>query len=170
MNTDQFHYALSVVIAVTIGAEPLRCWRNAVLAMLTFPEVFASGTYVEGWIVLPRTGRIEIAEHGWCLSPEVGIVDPSLVLIEKHDQPMHYFPGFELPGESLPQQLAGKTVPLVCNSHYGRDGMEHPGYKQSYERAWQCACDLARERHLPQTAITVSTRDTKRGLTIVNHR
>jgi hypothetical protein len=122
---------------------------------------------VEGWMVIPRTHDIEIVEHGWCTSPDVGIVDPSIVLIEKREQPVFYYPGFELPGDRLPLHLAGKTVPLVCNSHYGRDGMGHPGYKQSYEKAWQHACDLAQERNLPQTAITISTRDTRRGLTIV---
>lgn len=161
------HAALSIGVAVLIEAEPLRCWRNAALATLQFPGLFALGAYVEGWIVVPRTQEIAIVEHGWCTSPEAGIVDPSIVLIEKREQPVFYFPGFELSGSSVAQHIAGKTVPLVCNSQYGRDGMGHHGYKHSYEQAWQCAHKLARERHLPQTAVHVSTRDTRRGLTII---
>ncbi len=167
MDTDVIHAAFSIGVAVLIKAEPLRCWRNAVLATLQFPGLFALGAYVEGWIVVPRTQEIAIVEHGWCTSPEAGIVDPSIVLIEKREQPVFYFPGFELAGSSLAQHIAGKTVPLVCNSQYGRDGMRHHGYKHSYEQAWLCAQNLARERHLPQTAIHVSTRDTRRGLTII---
>jgi hypothetical protein len=170
METNEIHYALSVLVAASIGAEPLRCWRNAVLAMLEFPGLFASGAYVEGWIVVPREQGITIIEHGWCTSPEAGIVDPSIVLIEDRDQSVIYFPGFELSGERLSQRIAGKTVPLVCNSRYGRDGMRHQGYKQSYEKARQYARNLARERHLPRTAITVNTRDSKRGLTIITQR
>ena len=167
MDTNLLHYELSVEVALAIKAEPLRCWKNAALAVLTFPRLFALGTYDEGWIVVPRNQVIAIIEHGWCTSPEIGIVDPSIVLIESREQPVTYFSGLEIPGGKLHQYISGKTIPLVCNSHYGRDGMRHKGYKQSYDKAWQWAQKLAQERQLPQNAIKVSTRDGKRGLTLI---
>jgi hypothetical protein len=167
MDTNQFHYALSVVVAAHIGAEPLRCWRNAALATLTFPRLFDGGIYVEGWIVVARTTTIGIIEHGWCVSPLAGIIDPSVVLTEQRDQPVIYIPGFELTRANLLQSLSGKTVPLVCNSHYGKDGMGHPGYKQSYEQALQHAQDLMQKRHLSEDALHISTRDPQRGVTII---
>lgn len=167
MNEMRVHSTLSVIVALAIGAEPLRCWRNAALAALSFPKIFAEGSYVEGWTVIPREQFIEIVAHGWCSSPDVGIVDPSLVF-ERPDQPIWYFPGFELPGGKVAQHIAGKTVPLVCNSQYGSDGMGHLGYKQSYNQAWRLAQELATERSLPQDAIKVSSRDrTRRGFTII---
>lgn len=165
----------SILAAVTIGAEPSRCWRNAVLTVLTFPPLFAEGTYIEGWIVVQRANRIEIVEHGWCRSPLAGIVDPTIVLrssiltMESWQQAITYFPGFEVPGKQIKEHVEGKTVPLVCNAQYGQDGMEHPGYKRSYEQADQHARKLADQQGLPATAITVSTHNGEQGFTIVEH-
>ena len=170
MEGHRSNYALSVLIAIAIRAEPLRCWRNAALTVLTFPTVFTGGAYVEGWIVIPRAHMVEIVEHGWCVSPSVGILDPSLVFIETRDQPVFYFPGFEFPGNNVSQSIAGKTIPLVCNTNYGSDGMGHHRYKQSYEQAWQQACEEAQERRLPQSAIKVSRHTIKHGLTHIADR
>jgi hypothetical protein len=133
------------------------------------PRIFALGAYVEGWIVVPRTQEIAIVEHGWCTSPEAGIVDPSIVLIEKREQPVFYFPGFEFAGSSVAQHIAGKTVPLVCNAQYGRDGMWGIRDINAATNRHGCAHKIWRESgtFLRQTAIHVSTRDTKRGLTII---
>ena len=163
-------YALSLIIAHSIHAEPFRCWRNAALAVLLFPELFAAGTYDEGWIVIPRASSIEIREHGWCTSPDLGILEPSLVLVEAWEQPLFYFPGLTLAGQDLASQIAGQILPRVCHSHYGPDGMGHPGYKQSYEQAWKRARELADERQLPSTAITVQTRSTRKGFTIITEQ
>lgn len=160
-------YDLSVEVALVIGAESLRCWRNAALAVLLLPELFAFGTYVEGWIAVPREKMIEIVEHGWCVAPDHGIVDPSVVLTEKRDQPVFYFPGRELASDELRRLLAGSTLPLVCHSQYGDNGMGHSGYKQAYDKAWRQAKELATQKRLPACAINVSTRNPRRGITVI---
>lgn len=83
MNTPHARddYTLSVEVAVVIGAERYRCWRNAALAVLLLPELFHLGTYIEGWVVVPRQRVIEIIEHGWCKTPDQRIVDPTITLI-----------------------------------------------------------------------------------------
>lgn len=173
MQRMHLNVSFSLRAAAAIAAEPARCWRNAVLVVLTFPPLFAEGTYVEGWIVVQRANSIEIVEHGWCRSPLAGIVDPTIVLrpsillMDSWPQAITYFPGFELPGKQIKEHVAGKTVPLVCHSQYGQDGMQHPGYKRSYEQAYQHARKLAGEQGLPATAITVSKRTGRVGVTIV---
>lgn len=167
MDQNRLHATISKVIAAAIGARPLQCWRNAALAVLQFPELFATGHYIEGWIVLPKSDGIEVVEHGWCQSPLLGIIDPSIVLIEDQDQPVFYFPGFELSGKTLASRLAGKTVPLVCNTEYGHDGMGHQGYRHSYEQAQRQARNLAHQQQLPPSAIFLSTRSTTCELTTV---
>jgi len=167
MESKELHYELSVMIARVIRAEPLRCWRNAALALLSLPQLFSSGTYVEGWIVIPKERNIVVCEHGWTMLPEGGVVDPSIVLLERPDQPLFYFPGFELSQERLSQHIAGKILPLVCHSQYGEDGMGHRDYAQSYTRACQCARELADTLHLPQEAIQTSSRDQRLGWTVI---
>ena len=169
MDTQSYEYDLSVHVARRIRAEPYRCWRNAVVAIVLFPELFGHGCYVEGWIVLLGETSVEIVEHGWSASGEK-IVDPSLVLVKKRGQPTFYFPGLVLPSALLVQSLQGKTLPLVCHSTYGEDGMGHRAYKNAYERAWQRAQDLAREQQFPETAILVSRRNTQcRGVTVIDY-
>lgn len=164
---DHYEYELSGTIADIIGAEPLRCWRNAALAVMLLPELFAFGRYVEGWIVIPREKRIEIVEHGWCTLPNRSIVDPSILLIEKRDQHISYIPGYVLSRGMLSCLLPGSTLPLICHTHYGDDGMRHKGYQQAYHNAWQQALDLAQEKELSQAAIAVRTRDRRQGVTVV---
>lgn len=169
MNENSLDYAGSAALAVAIKAQPQRCWRNAALAVLTVPALTLA-TYVEGWIVLARAYAIDIRAHGWCRVPGGGIVDPTLVLHEGCNQPVTYFPGVEYSRHSLRQELPGQTVPLVCNTHYGEDGMGHMGYHMAYEQAWQTARAEAARRHLPATAIQMSTRDATRGITMFFER
>ena len=164
-NSVQLDYPLSKAIAVSVGAEQFRCWRNAALAILLLPDLFTSGVYIEGWIVLPRETIIEICAHGWCTAFGK-ILDPSIVMIEEQEQAMYYFPGLELQRRQLESSLHGSTLPLVCNSHYGRDGMAHTRYKEAYENAWQKAQELAKEYQSPP-AIRVNTRASGRGVTII---
>jgi hypothetical protein len=155
---------LSLAMALIIGAEPFQCWRNAMLVVLQFPEF----TYVEGWIVLPGKQSITIMEHGWSISPMFRIVDPSIVLLEVREQEARYFPGFEIAGHEFLLRIPGQVLPFVCHAQYGEDGMGHEGYKQAYDNAWQYARELAQERQLPLSAISVSTRsDNIAGITIV---
>lgn len=165
-NGTQYDYDLSAMVATIIGAEPLRCWRNASLAVYHLPNLFASGTYIEGWIVVPRKKVVVIIEHGWSKIPDLGIVDPSIVLTEQRSQRIFYFPGYVLSRSQLCDLLSGSTLPLVCHTSYGDDGMKHKGYQDAYRQAWQHARDLAKEKRLPQTAIKVSRRDSWRGVTI----
>jgi hypothetical protein len=64
-NHQSYDYDYSVLVAGSIEAEAFRCWRNAALALMCLPTLFAAGSYVEGWIVLPRQRSIAIIEHGW---------------------------------------------------------------------------------------------------------
>ncbi len=164
---DQCDYVLSMLVAGSIGAESFRCWRNAALAVMCLPNLFAAGFYVEGWIVLPRQSRIAIVEHGWTTIPDLLIIDPTMVLMEKPSQPVSYFPGYVLSREQLSELLSGSIVPLVRHTAYGDDGMKHSGYRAAYEQAWETARALAQEMQLQETAIQVSARDSRRGLTII---
>lgn len=161
------HYALSVTVAQAIGAEPMRCWRNAALAVMLLPELFADGCYIEGWLVLPREGSIELVEHGWARLSSGELVDPSLVLTEQPDRPTYYFAGYTLSRSQLAALLPGNTLPLVCHSIYGDDGMNNGRYRQAYTTAWQRASDLAHERLLPESAIHEYRRAAKRGMTMI---
>ena len=164
---ERYDYTLSVGVAVVIGAELYRCWRNAALAVLLLPELFPSGTYVEGWIVVPRQKIIEIIEHGWCKTSDQRIVDPTIVLMEDRDQRVFYFPGSELSRDALGRSLPGSTLPLVCHSEYGKDGMQHAGYRLGFAEARKQAGELAEELRLPRSAIKVSSRDPRRGITLI---
>jgi hypothetical protein len=153
----------SLLVALAVRAEPLRCWRNAALAVLQLPDLL---TYIEGWIVVPEKRFIRILEHGWCRAPEIGIVDPSIMFFGEQAHAISYFPGFEIAGHDFPLRVSGQVLPLVCHSQYGEDGLGHQGYKQSYDEAWQHARNLAQERQLPLTAITVGNRGVG-GITVV---
>ena len=167
MNGKYYDYDLSVVVAGRIGAEPLRCWRNAAIAVFLLSDLFAAGLYVEGWIVAPRERSIVIIEHGWSVIPDREIIDPTIVLTENQSQTISYFPGYVLSRDQLCDLLSGSTLPLVCHSYYGDDGMKHRGYQEAYNQAWEHARKLAKENHLPQTAIKVSGRDSRQGITLV---
>jgi hypothetical protein len=155
MPLQTYDYPLSAALAVCTHAEPYRCWRNAVIALLFNAALFQKASYVEGWIVLPRKTTIEIIEHGWIVADHT-LIDPSLVLIEPEAQLVFYAAGLEFSREELPQHLQGKTLPLVCHSSYGNDGMGHPGYQAAHAQAWAYAREQAHIRHLSETAIVVS--------------
>lgn len=162
-----YDYRFSVKVAYIIGAEPRRCWRNAALAVTLLPRLFAEGFYIEGWMVVPREKIIAVIEHGWSTVPGLGVVDPTVVLTEKPTQPIFYFPGYTLSRSQLSEILSGSKLPLVCHSQYGNDGMQHSSYQQAYHQALQRAQDIAKENHLPQTAIKVSRRDSRLGVTVM---
>ena len=165
--SNRYEYPLSEGVAIAIQAEPYRCWRNAALAVILLPELFACGWYVEGWAVAPRASLIEVFAHGWGLTPGRRIVDPTSVLTEDRDQPLAFFPGRELSRPSLCSLISGSTLPLICHSQYGDDGMGHPGYKQAFDEAMKYARLLAVSQRLPQSDITVLERDRRRGMTVI---
>ena len=167
VHSDRYDYPLSAAVAIAIQAEPYRCWRNAALAVILLPELFAFGMYVEGWAVTAWERVIEVFAHGWSLTPGHRIVDPTSVLTEESDQPMAFFPGRALSRPSLCRLIAGSTLPLICHSQYGDDGMAHPGYKQAFEGALRYARELAVSRGLLQSAIKVLERDPRRGVTVI---
>jgi len=132
----------------------------AALSVLLLPKLFFSGTYIEGWIVVPRERPhiIEIIEHGWCKTFDQRIVDPTIVLMEDQDQRVFYFPRFELARAALGRSLSGSTLLLVCHSQYGKNGMQHEGYRLGLAAARKQAGELADEWSLPHSAIKVSAR------------
>jgi hypothetical protein len=164
-ETSDYHF--SVMLALSTGAEPYRCWRNAVMALLTCAHLFEKPSYVEGWIVLPRQTAIQITEHGWITSGP-RLVDPSLVLVEPPAQAVFYFAGLELSLEELPQRLQGKILPLVCHDAYGADGLLHPGYQDAHRQAWQRARELAHKMHLSEDRIVVSGRAPTGAATLIS--
>jgi hypothetical protein len=144
----------SLLIAQCVQAQPYRCWRNAALAVLLLPELFADGgSYVEGWIMLPKEQSIVIAEHGWCQLADGRIIDPSILLVERADQPIAYFPGLILSWEQVCQQVPGSRLPLSSLLADRSDGMQHEDYQQAYEQAWKFARLQAAKAALPETAI-----------------
>lgn len=167
ITAHRVHYALSVLVAQAIGTEPMRCWRNAALAVKLLPEVFADGCYIEGWLVVPREKSIELVEHGWALLPSGELVDPSIVLTEKPNQPAYYFAGYTRSRSQLTTLAPGDTLPLVCHSVYGDDGMNHSRYQQAYAAAKQRARELAHEHRLPESAINEYRRTQQRGMTMI---
>lgn len=167
ISAHRFHYALSVLVARTIGAEPYRCWHNAFLSIMVLPEVFADGSYVEGWFVVPKETSIEIVEHGWLQLPSGELVDPSVVLTEKPDHPACYFAGYTLSRSQLAALAPGSTLPLVCHSTYGDDGMSHAQYQRAYTMAWQRARELAYQHQLPESAIKEYRRTEARAMTLI---
>lgn len=167
-TTDSYDYHHSFLLAHAIPAEPLRCWRNAVLAVGLFPQLFAGGAYVEGWVVVPKEHFIEIIEHGWGRTAEPRILDPTMVLREPPTQALAYYPGLEIAAHHLVQRTQGQILPLVCHREFGPDGMGHAGYKRAYDLARRQARTWARERNLPETAIQVSGRESNhRGITLM---
>lgn len=159
-DTLPYDLELSFLAAYHVQAQPYRCWRNAALAVHLLPELFADGgCYVEGWIVLPRPHHLAIIEHGWSQLADGTVVDPSILLVEQPSQPIFYYAGLTLSSEQMQEQLPGAVLPLVCHREYGRDGMQHAGYRQAYEQAWQQARILAAQQGLPETAIRCPLRD-----------
>ena len=169
-NEKQQNYLVSGILALRIGALPLCCWRNAALAMLDLPELFERGEYIEGWIVVPDEKSIRVVEHGWCLTNDHQIVDPSIVLLEEEGQSIDYFSGVAVSRGQLQQAVSKTILPLVCHTNYGEDGMNHRGYSDAYERACQMARVRAQEKHLDERAIEVDTKDNKLGMTILQQR
>ncbi len=79
---------LSQQIATLIRVLPNCCYRNAMLTLLTLPQC-AGWQYIEGWII-PNEWPIE---HGWLLSMDQEIVDPTLALFNQRYIHTRYFPG-----------------------------------------------------------------------------
>ena len=158
--------SLSMVLALRTQAEAFRCWRNAAVCIARLPALFQPGSYIEGWIVIPRLTRIDIQEHGWCRAGE-RLLDPTFALQEPEAPAVFHFPGFQIPAGELLDRIAGKVLPLVCQE-YGEEGLGHEGYKRAYDQAWECARRSAALLHLPDTAIHVGRRDpAQRGWTVV---
>lgn len=158
-NATPYDYRLSVMVAILVEARPLCCWRNAALAVLSLPELFEGGQYVEGWLVLAGRQQIRIVEHGWSVTRDHRIVDPSIVLLEEDAHAMEYFSGAVYTRDHLQQAIAGTILPLICSAGYGNDGMGHPGYNDAYERACQSALMRAHEKRLDETAVEVLTKE-----------
>lgn len=170
-NATPYDDRLSVMVAILVEARPLCCWRNAALAVLSLPELFEGGHYVEGWLVLAGKQQIRIVEHGWAVTHDHRIVDPSIILLEGEASSIEYFSGAVYTRDQLKHSLAGAILPLICYAGYGNDGMGHPGYNDAYERACQSALTRAREQHLDKTAIEVLTKEENvLGITVLPER
>lgn len=170
-NPLPYDYWLSVMVAIIVEARPLCCWRNAALAVLSLPELFEGGQYVEGWTIFVSERSIRVLEHGWSMTHDHRIVDPSLILLEEEANSIEYFSGAIYTRDQLQQTIGGAILPLICYAGYGNDGMGHPGYKAAYERAFQHALDKAHELQLDVTAIQILTRqENVLGVTILPQR
>jgi hypothetical protein len=136
-------YALSVKVANLIEAVEYRCWYNARDAMLQLPGLLLFGGYVEGWLVVPRAHEVQVIEHGWIAFREGRLLDPSIVLVEKEDQHLEYFPGLIFSWQALQEIPPDTTLPLARLMSHRRDGLGHPDYKAAYDAAMARATDLA---------------------------
>jgi hypothetical protein len=136
MSADD--YALSLMIALHIGARWGHCYENAYPAFFAFPELFEPGGFlVEGWVVFEDDKRVVLFEHGWCMCGE-HIIDPTIVLNVAPDQPLYFFPGV-FRGRAELEALENELFPHVRFDSYGDDGMGHPGYRAAYDAAQQQA-------------------------------
>jgi len=167
-NAMPYDERLSALVALLVEARPLCCWRNAALAVFQLPEFFEGGHYVEGWMVFVGEQSLRLIEHGWAVTHDHRIVDPSIILLEEEASSIEYFSGAAYTRDQLQYSLAGAILPLICDAGYGNDGMGHPGYKAAYERAFQRALEKAHELQLDVTAIQVLTRqENVLGVTIL---
>lgn len=146
MNVLQ--YDLSVKIAKLTNAQKYRCWYNAYSALLQLPGLFPFSTYVEGWAVLPKEQEVVVLEHGWIEQSHGRVVDPSLVLLEKKDQQVHYFAGLQLDCFQLPN-LEGIPLPIARLLEPEKNDLGPLEYKIAYDAAMQCAEELATKMGVP---------------------
>jgi hypothetical protein len=164
-------YALSVKVATRIEAVEYRCWYNARDAMLQLPGLLLFAWYVEGWLVLPKAHEVQVIEHGWVAFRDGRLLDPSIVLVEKEDQHLEYFPGIILPWQALQEIPPDTMLPLARLLSHRRDGLGHPDYQAAYDAAMARATDLAavagiRVQVCPrQTTRIIKVRD---GLVVIN--
>src|SRR5579884_1016956 len=120
-----FERELSRRAHTEVGAKKKECWKNAVMALLTVPEL-AGGTYVEGFVV----AKVPI-EHGWVETANGTIVDPTLY----RGEATAYFVGVRYTMEECEAAVrAGKSLPLVYEGN-GFGGFRHPGYLAAYQAA-----------------------------------
>ena len=119
------------------------CYENVYSAFFAIPDLFSpDGTFVEGWLVFEDgEHRVVLMEHGWIVSNNQHIVDPTIVLMIGPAQPLFYFPGVVrswLETDALNNEL----FPHVRFSSFGEDGMGHSGYKGAYAAAQRQAHTL----------------------------
>ena len=142
MSVDD--YALSMLIALQIGARWGHCYENTYPAFFAVPQLFEPhGQFVEGWIAFVDQDNVVLMEHGWLMSGG-RIIDPTIVLAVDPGSPVYYFPGV-LRARAELEALENEFFPHVCFSDYGDDGMAHPAYRAAYEGAQQKAKALLTE-------------------------
>ena len=131
---------LSQRIAKAMRAEPKNCWRNAFLALATYPEL-QGGLYVEGWAVTPNK---LIIEHGWIELAGGRIIDPTAATLERLEGVV-YFPGLKFTlaearkaiseWVSFPGEIPAQHLPIVWQQ-YGWAGMDSLEYVRAFKLAW----------------------------------
>lgn len=137
-------YALSLLIALQIGARWGHCYENIYPAFFAVPQLFEPhGLFVEGWIAFEDQDKVVVMEHGW-LTSRGRIIDPTIVLVIDPGSPVYYYPGV-LRARAELEALENEFFPQVCCSDYGDDGMAHPAYRVAYEAAQQKARVLLTE-------------------------
>jgi hypothetical protein len=142
MSVDD--YALSLLIALQIGARFGHCYENIYPAFFAVPQLFEPhGLFVEGWIAFETWDKVVLFEHGWLMSGS-RIIDPTIVLAVEPGSPVYYYPGV-LRARAELEALENEFFPHVCCSDYGDDGMAHPAYRAAYEAAQQKARALLTE-------------------------
>jgi hypothetical protein len=139
-------WEVSQAVAWLTGAIPRVCTTNAWRALICLPDVFyPHGEYIEGWIAYATDTQVKVVEHCWC---EVAsrqawhIVDPSIVFLVQRGDPVYYFPGVRRSWQET-EALEGEWFPHVLFEGFGKDGMDHPGYKAAYDEAVRQGTSLA---------------------------
>ncbi len=134
-------YSLSVKVARLIQAEKYCCWYNARDALQQLPGLLPFAAYTEGWLVVPKEREIQVIEHGWISRADGRVVDPSIVLLEKSDQGLTYFPGIHVLWSDV-YELSGIPLP-VAHLFSPEDELGHPDYRAAYNAALAQASQLA---------------------------
>ncbi|GCE31983.1 hypothetical protein KDA_74670 [Dictyobacter alpinus] len=143
---SEHEYMLSFFISMQVGAVWGHCYENAYPLFFAIPELFdPHGLFIEGWIVFEDTDRVVLMEHGWLLSRQQYIVDPTIVLAVEISQPVYYYPGVSRARAEL-EALENEFFPHVRFSGYRDDGMQHAGYLAAYESALQKARSMLSEK------------------------
>jgi hypothetical protein len=137
MGNQRLDIETSLFVAASIAAEPNACWGNAWDALVDFPDFFLGGAYIEGWLVIETETEIHIIEHGWCHMADRCVVDPTIVFLAGDWRTACYFAGYRLSSCQVAQIATGRTIPLpvVRNSGYRENGLEHADYRCAYEAA-----------------------------------
>jgi hypothetical protein len=139
------NHTLSFLIAMQIGAVFGHCYENAYPAFFACPALFEpDGLFVEGWIVFEESNQVILMEHGWLLSNNGRIIDPTIALAIAPGQPVYYFPGVVRTRAEL-ETLENEFFPHVRFESYGDDGMGHADYHAAYEAAQEKAKFLLTE-------------------------